>query len=103
VDFNQWQATGRSRDVLRIEPLEEKFRSFGWEVRRLDGHDHAAIRSGLDFFVSGEGTAPLVLVADTIKGKGVSFMEDDNNWHYRIPNASEWERAKSELMGGCHA
>jgi transketolase len=96
VDFNKWQATGRSREVLALDPLVDKFSSFGWDVREIDGHDHAQIlRAAVD--VSMQQPKPRMVVAHTVKGRGVSFMEDDNNWHYRIPTADEVTRALLEL------
>jgi len=96
VDFNKWQATGRSREVLALDPLVDKFRSFGWEVREIDGHDHRQIADAVRG-VSLQSSAPTMVVAHTVKGRGVSFMEDDNNWHYRIPTADEVQRAQAEL------
>lgn len=98
VDFNKWQATGRSQEVMSIEPLEEKFAAFGWNAKRIDGHDMSQI---LDALIPSPATdgKPTAIIADTVKGKGVSFMEDDNNWHYRIPNEEEVELARDELLG----
>ncbi|MCG2586652.1 transketolase [Massilia sp. TS11] len=96
VDFNKWQATGRSREVLGLDPLAEKFRTFGWKVHEIDGHDHAALLHAVQDVRAGVG-APTMVVCHTVKGKGVSFMEDDNNWHYRIPTEEEVAKAKAEL------
>jgi len=96
VDFNKWQATGRSQEVMALEPLEAKFAAFGWSAYRVDGHDHAQLIHHLQKCPSYEGR-PTAIIADTIKGKGISFMEDDNNWHYRIPNEEEVVAAKQEL------
>lgn len=96
VDFNKWQATGRSREVLALDPLADKFTSFGWNVQEIDGHDHRQILNALGK-VSADRQKPTMVVAHTTKGKGVSFMEDDNNWHYRIPTAEEVRLAKLEL------
>jgi transketolase len=96
VDFNKWQATGRSKEVLALEPLVDKFKSFGWEVHEIDGHDHAQIANAVRG-VTVDPRMPTMVVAHTIKGKGVSFMEDDNNWHYRIPTAEEVRLARAEL------
>ena len=96
VDFNKWQATGRSREVLALDPLPEKFKSFGWDVHEIDGHDHQQIMDAVTG-VSVNRDRPTMVVAHTVKGKGVSFMEDDNNWHYRIPTAEEVQLAKTEL------
>lgn len=94
VDFNKWQATGRSREVLQLDPLAAKWTSFGWAVTELDGHDHQALHQALSHTTPGK---PQMIVAHTVKGKGVSFMEDDNNWHYRVPNEQEVLTAKQEL------
>lgn len=96
VDFNKWQATGRSEEVMAINPLAEKWQAFGWNAMEVDGHDLHALGGALEQFPSGNGR-PTAIVAHTVKGKGVSFMEDDNNWHYRIPTAEEVHRAKIEL------
>jgi len=96
VDFNKWQATGRSREVLALDPLTDKFRSFGWNVHEIDGHDHAEILASVKDIGMHRGK-PTAVIAHTIKGKGVSFMEDDNNWHYRIPTPDEVRLAKAEL------
>ena len=96
VDFNKWQATGRSREVLALDPLAEKFKSFGWDVHELDGHDHQQILNAVNG-VSVRQDRPTMVVAHTVKGKGISFMEDDNNWHYRVPTSEEVKLAKAEL------
>jgi transketolase len=96
VDYNKWQATGRSDEVLGLAPLADKWAAFGWQAHEVDGHDVAAVRALLQGFPDGSGK-PLAIVAHTVKGKGVSFMEDDNNWHYRIPDDSERVRARQEL------
>ena len=85
VDYNKWQATGRSQEVMALEPLAAKWEAFGWHAQQIDGHDFVAISKALECSKSRD-QKPSVIVADTIKGKGVSFMEDDNNWHYRTPN-----------------
>lgn len=93
VDLNGWQATGRSREVLAIEPLVEKWRSFGWDAVETDGHDFRRLRKVL----AKSSRKPRVVIAHTVKGKGVSFMEDDNNWHYRIPSREDYEKSLHEL------
>jgi transketolase len=95
VDFNKWQATGRSQEVTSIAPLGAKWKAFGWEAEEIDGHDMETIVARLNE-PPANGT-PRAIVAHTVKGKGVSFMEDDNNWHYRIPKAAEVETAFAEL------
>lgn len=95
VDFNKWQATGRSQEVLAVDPLADKWRSFGWSVAEVDGHDLSALKAEMDI---PDGTGkPKAIIAHTVKGKGVSFMEDDNNWHYRIPTVEEVGSCFDEL------
>ncbi len=96
VDFNKWQATGRSEEVLALNPLVDKWRAFGWDAVEIDGNDMPAVLGALSTFPAASGR-PTALVAHTVKGKGASFMEDDNNWHYRIPTAEEVVLAKKEL------
>ena len=95
VDFNQWQATGRSCEIMRLEPMVEKWQSFGWEAFACGGHNPQLLKEHLCNF--GAGKKPVAIIANTVKGKGVSFMEDDNNWHYRIPNEEEMAAARKEL------
>lgn len=96
VDANGIQSLGSVEEVLRLEPLAEKWSSFGWAVRDLDGHDHDALR---DLFgtLPLESGKPTLVLARTCKGKGVSFMENQLLWHYRSPNPDELERALREL------
>lgn len=94
IDYNKWQATGRSNEILEIRPLASKWKSFGWEALEIDGHDLTAFEEALNYKSSGK---PKIIVANTVKGKGVSFMEDDNNWHYRLPNDDEMLKIAKEL------
>ena len=96
VDFNGWQATGRSREIMQMEPLHEKWASFGWDACEVDGHNIPKILDALNRPSDGK---PKAIIARTTKGKGVSFIEDDNNWHYRSPSAEEVTRAAIELLG----
>ena len=96
VDFNKWQATGRSEEVMALNSLSGKWRAFGWNALEIDGHDYGQILAALENFKL-ENTKPTAIIAHTVKGKGVSFMQDDNNWHYRIPTAEEVRMAKLEL------
>lgn len=96
IDFNKWQATGRSQEVMALDPLVEKWRAFGWRAVEVDGHDIKDLLDVLSRFPSENGK-PTAIIAHTIKGKGVSFMEDDNNWHYRIPTTEEVAKARLEL------
>ena len=96
VDFNKWQATGRSAEVMGHNSLVEKWRAFGWSASEIDGHNMGELVKRLQQIPDRSGK-PVAIVANTVKGKGVSFMEDDNNWHYRIPSADEVKAAKREL------
>ena len=96
VDFNGWQATGRSPEVLALEPLADKWRAFGWHAVEADGHNINELASAMSLAPHADDK-PLAIIAHTTKGKGVSFMEDDNNWHYRIPSAEEVRLAYAEL------
>ncbi len=96
VDFNKWQATGRSAEVMGHNSLVEKWRAFGWSASEIDGHNMGELVRRLQQIPDRSGK-PVAIVANTVKGKGVSFMEDDNNWHYRIPSADEVKAAKREL------
>jgi transketolase len=95
VDFNKWQATGRSSEITALEPLEKKFEAFGWSSTRIDGHNFGQIQSALA--TAKKSDKPFAIIADTIKGKGIKMMEDDNNWHYRIPSKEEVVSAFEEL------
>jgi transketolase len=96
IDYNKWQATGRSREIMALEPLAKKWEAFGWAASEVDGHDLAALSAALSAPPDPAGR-PTAIVAHTVKGKGVSFMEDDNNWHYRAPDAEELAKARAEL------
>jgi transketolase len=96
IDYNKWQATGRSDEIMSLNPLRQKWESFGWSTHELDGHNLKALVDALRNVPDGSGK-PVAIVAHTVKGKGISFMEDDNNWHYRIPNAEDVRKAKMEL------
>jgi transketolase len=98
VDCNRWQATARSEEVMALAPLRAKWEAFGWDALEVDGHDAVALCRALARLPRGAGPGrPLAVIAHTVKGRGVSFMEDDNNWHYRIPTALELAAARAEL------
>ena len=96
IDYNGWQATGRSDEVMALRPLAGKWAAFGWSATEVDGHDPTALADRLRRVPDGTGR-PVALICHTVKGRGVSFMEDDNNWHYRIPDAGEMAAAIEEL------
>jgi len=96
VDYNKWQATGRSNEIMALSPFRQKWEAFGWSASEVDGHDLGALVSAMSNVPDGSGK-PVAIIAHTVKGKGISFMEDDNNWHYRSPNADELRQARVEL------
>jgi transketolase len=96
VDYNKIQSLGGVSEVLELEPLAEKFRAFRWSVREVDGHDHQAVRTALNG-LPWEAGKPSCLIAHTVKGKGVSFMENQLRWHYKSPNAEQLKQALAEL------
>ena len=98
IDFNQVQQTGFVRDIMDLEPLADKFRAFKWNVIEIDGHDHAQCLNALNL-AREHGGQPTAIVSRTLKGKGVSWMELDFNWHGKAPNAEQGERAKAEIRG----
>ena len=96
INYNKFQATGRSNEILNLKPLIDKWKSFGWDTLECDGNDHKQINASLKRLIK-KKNKPKVLIANTIKGKGISFMEDDNNWHYRSPTRDELLASKKEL------
>jgi transketolase len=96
VDRNGLQITGRTEEVMRLEPLEEKFRAFGYAVRRVNGNNIAELVQIFDQLPFEPGKPNLIL-ARTVKGKGVSFMEDVASWHHRVPTDAEFALAMAEL------
>jgi transketolase len=94
VDHNTLQITGRTRDVCSNEPLDEKFRAFNWEVRTVDGHSFAALSDVLTYKPEGK---PLAVIANTVKGRGISFMQDVAKWHHGVPSDAEFAAALLEL------
>jgi transketolase len=96
IDCNRLQIDGLVKDVMNVEPLGDKYAAFGWQVFRIDGHDMQQIVDTLDKARSIVGK-PVVILADTVKGKGVSFMENQAAWHGKVPNREELDRALAEL------
>ncbi len=94
IDRNKLQSIYSTEDTLSLEPFADKWQSFGWNVVNVDGHDHQKL---LDAFNSKAIGKPLCVIADTIKGKGVSFMENNILWHYRSPQGEEFDDAMAEL------
>jgi transketolase len=95
VDHNKLQATGSIKETISDISLANAFAGFKWNVKEIDGHDHTSIKTALDMLP--RNGKPNVLICHTIKGKGVTYMENDNNWHYRAPNKEELKTALVEL------
>ncbi|MDD5067759.1 MAG: transketolase [bacterium] len=97
VDRNFQQAIGFTEDILGLEPLDRKFASFGWDVKTVDGHSLKALVNVLKQARARKSDKPLCIIANTIKGKGISYMEKVPIWHYRCPNEQEYEIAKKDI------
>jgi len=96
VDRNKLQALGKGEDIMNLEPLTDKWRAFGWAVKEIDGHNMKDIINVLDN-IPFEKAKPTCIVANTTKGKGVSFMENDFRWHDKCPDEQEYQKALKEL------
>jgi len=96
IDYNGWQSLGRVNEVLDLHPLAEKWRAFRWSVVEVDGHDSQALTDLLSR-VPTEAGMPTAVIAHTVKGKGIAFMEDDLAWHYKSPNDDELIRGQEAL------
>jgi transketolase len=94
VDRNRLQQGARTEDTKQLEPLADKWTAFGFEVRTVDGHDHGQL---LDAFSGSTTGKPVAVIANTVKGKGVSFIEDRVEWHHKVPTAEQVELALEEL------
>ncbi len=96
LDYNKYQLSGATKDILDMEPIADKWQAFGWETKEIDGHTHKEIYEALQWARSA-GTAPRIIIAHTIKGKGVSFMENNNDFHGVAPTKDETRKALEEL------
>ena len=101
LDYNGLQIDGEVESVMRINPIEDKFRTFGWNVITIDGHDFDQIFAALDM-AKDTVDKPTMIIAKTVKGKGVSFMENQASWHGSAPSEEQLEQALSELGGAFH-
>lgn len=98
VDKNNYQSFTTTQETLNMDPLEDKFSSFGWDVHSVDGHSHTDLKAA--FLIANKNlNAPSVVIANTIKGKGVSFMENNVEWHYKNPSEEQLSDALSEVLG----
>ena len=93
VDYNKIQSFGKTNEVINQEPILDRWRSFGWDVKEVDGHNFDQLFEAL----TSTHEKPRVIIAHTIKGKGVSFMEDKLEWHYKSPNDDEYKEAIDEI------
>ncbi|MCB0318720.1 MAG: transketolase, partial [Bdellovibrionales bacterium] len=98
IDYNKIQSLDSTTNTLNLEPFNEKWSAFGWNVIEVDGHDHQEIKSNLSTSAI-KKDKPTCIIAHTTKGKGVSFMENSVLWHYRVPRGEEFEAALKELKG----
>lgn len=94
IDYNKLQSIGRVSDTVSLEPFAAKWRAFGWSAQCVDGHDHDALHRA---FADRAANRPTCIIADTVKGRGVSFMENEVLWHYRAPQGEEYVAAMREL------
>lgn len=98
VDVNRFQSCDWVESTIPLDPFSTKWAAFGWNVLEIDGHNMEEIVSSLELAIS-EQNRPTVIIAQTVKGKGVSFMENDNSWHQRAPSRELFEQAMAELEG----
>lgn len=96
IDRNRLQITGNTEEVMALEPLADKWKSFGWEVVEVDGHDYQGLSKVFSSTPVKEGR-PTLVIANTIKGKGISFSENNPGWHHHVPSEDELKRAIEEL------
>ena len=99
VDRNALCILGETERLVRMEPFDDKWRAFGWHVERVDGHSLQDLQTAFSM-IGRTGGRPLAIVADTVKGKGISFMEGRSEWHNRMPTAAQVAQARRELGGG---
>ncbi|MCU7550601.1 transketolase [Chitinophagaceae bacterium LB-8] len=96
IDYNKLQISGRTADVCNTDPIDRKFESFGWEVRHVDGHNIKELKETFDALPFAQGK-PSLIVAHTVKGKGVSYMENGLKWHHGVPGKEQYAFAIEEL------
>ena len=93
VDHNGWQSGGSLKETGGVDEIDSKFASFGWKILHIDGHDHAAIKAAL-MESAGQKGSPTAIICDCVKGKGLSFMENNNDWHKKVPTKEQFEAAR---------
>jgi transketolase len=95
IDFNNLQSLATTDQTISLRPLSEKLNAFGWSVEEVDGHEHEQLRNAL--ITARHNNKPTAIILNTVKGKGVSFMENSVAWHYRSPSDEELQNALQEL------
>lgn len=100
VDYNKIQSIKSTTETLNLEPFVDKWKAFGWFTQEINGHDHVELHSAFDRIMGSAENRPSVIIAHTIKGKGISFMENSVLWHYRTAQGAEYDAAVQELEGG---
>ncbi len=95
LDYNKLQIDGKNDEVMKVSPVDKKFKAFGWNVITVDGHDFEKIDEA--YLNALKSRKPSIIIANTIKGKGISFMENNVKWHGKAPNEEEYKLAISEL------
>jgi transketolase len=95
IDYNKWQSFGRTNEVLNLEPLKEKWLAFNWNVFEINGHNFSEIETAINSAQKSK-VKPTIIIAHTIKGKGLSIIEDNNDYHYKTPREKELKVAKEE-------
>ena len=96
VDFNKRMIDGKVEDIMSVDPLDEKWKAFGWDVIEIDGHDFNQLNDAIEKALAAEDK-PVVIIANTIKGKGIDFMEDETKWHYGSIDSTVVEKAKTSI------
>ena len=96
IDYNKIQSMGNTNDIISLDPLQSKFEAFNWAVVEIDGHDHQQLNNAIETFKQNK-TKPTVIIAHTIKGKGVSFMENEVLWHYKSPDKNQLLQSLKEI------
>lgn len=96
VDYNKFQALGKTNEILNLEPFIDKWRAFGWFAKEVDGHNFSQLLKVFEEISSGKNK-PSVIIAHTIKGKGISFMENDFTWHYKNLDNKSYQKARGEI------
>ena len=97
VDRNKLSLDGPTEEIMALEPLDEKWRSFGWNVIEIDGHDMEAVVGAFDVVAADRNGKPTLIIANTVKGKGCDFMEDNTNWHYGGLDGETIDELKEKL------